>query len=74
MTISFISTVVAGFQVNVGIPILIILSILYIIAWILGISFIKKRTRKLAKGFETFSGVWMITMYFSLGLFPFIFA
>jgi 4-hydroxybenzoate polyprenyltransferase len=74
MTISFISTVVAGFQVNVGIPILIILSVLYIIAWILGISFIKKKTRKLAKGFETFSGVWMITMYFSLGLFPFIFA
>lgn len=72
MTISFISTVCAGFQVNVGIPILIILSILYISAWILGISFLRKPSRKLAKGFETFSGVWMITMYFSLGLLPFI--
>ena len=72
MTISFISTVCAGFQVNIGIPILIILSILYISAWILGISFLRKPSRKLAKGFETFSGVWMITMYFSLGLLPFI--
>lgn len=72
MTISFISTCAAGFQVNCGIPITCILSILYISALILCYKFVKNPTRKLAKMFETFSGIWMITMYFSLGGLPFI--
>lgn len=72
MTISFISTVIAGYQVGVGFPIACILSVLYIVAWYLGLSFIAEPTRKLAHLFETFSGIWMLVMYFSLGLLPFI--
>lgn len=71
MTISFISTVCAGFQVGIGYIIFFILSFLYIGAWILGVSFMNNPTRKKAKRFENFSGIWMIVMYFSLGLIPF---
>lgn len=57
MTISFISTVFAGYQVGVGFPIACILSVLYIIAWFLSLSFLAEPTRKLAHSFEIFSGV-----------------
>lgn len=72
MTISFISTCAAGFQVGVGKVITAILLVLYLYAIFMCIRFVKKPIRKYAKGFETFSGVWMLTMYFSLGLLPLV--
>ena len=74
MTISFISTCAAGFQVGVGHVITCILSVLYLYAIFMCIRFVKTPNRKYAKAFETYSGVWMITMYFSLGLLPIILA
>jgi 4-hydroxybenzoate polyprenyltransferase len=71
MTISGVSTVLAGFQVNVGFEILVVLSLLYIFAAYVALRFAKEPSPKNAKVFEIFPGVWMLLMYFMLGVLPF---
>lgn len=71
MTISFVSTVVAGFQVGAGIPIFCVLFVLYVFAGFISIKFAKNPTAKNAKVFEIFPGLWMMIMYLLLGIIPF---
>lgn len=71
MTISGTSTVLAGFQVSVGFPIMAVLSVLYIYAAYTAYRFAKNPTPKNAKVFEIFPGIWMILMHFMLGFLPF---
>lgn len=72
LTISFSSTVCAGFQVNAGLEIFCVLLVLYIYALSLSFSFIKEPTPEKSHRFEMFSGVWMIVMYLLLGGVPFL--
>ena len=72
LTVSFISTAVAGFQVGVGIPLTILLIVFYIWGLVISYNFLKEPTSKHAKIFETMSGIWMIVMYLALGLMPLI--
>ncbi len=71
MTVSFISTVLAAFQVGVGVQTLIVLAIFYSFACYISLRFAKESTAKNAKIFELFPGLWMIAMYLCLGLLPF---
>jgi len=71
MTISGTSTVVAGFHVRVGIPILCVLFPLYIYATYTAIRFATNPSPKNAKVFAVFPGAWMILMHFMLGFLPF---
>jgi len=71
MTISGVSTVLAGFQVRVGVPMLIVLSLLYIAAAWAARRFARDPSPKNAKFFELFPGLWMFAMYFMLGVLPF---
>ncbi|MDR1688706.1 MAG: UbiA family prenyltransferase [Clostridiales bacterium] len=71
MTISGVSTVLAGFQVSVGFEILAVLSLLYIFAAYVALRFAKEPSPENAKVFEIFPGVWMLLMYFMLGVLPF---
>lgn len=73
LTVSFISTAVAGFQVGVGILLTILLIVFYIWGLVISYNFLKEPTSKHAKIFETMSGIWMIVMYLALGLMPLIF-
>ncbi|MCL2019516.1 MAG: UbiA family prenyltransferase [Oscillospiraceae bacterium] len=71
MTISGTSTVVAGFQVNVGFEIMVVLLLHYIIALSSAVKFAKKPTPKNAKAFKILPGIWMILMHTMLGVLPF---
>lgn len=71
VTISGVSTILAGFQVRVGLEMTAVLSVLYIYAAYVALRFAKNPTPKNAKIFEIFPGVWMILMYFILGVVPF---
>ncbi len=71
MTVSFISTVIAAFQVHVGYQVLIILGILYCYACYISYKFAGEPTAKNAKVFEIFPGVWMLVMYLALGILPY---
>jgi len=71
ITASLASTVFAGFQVRIGLHILVILLPLYIIALLAARRFAKDPTPKNAKFFEIFPGIWMFLMYFMLGILPF---
>jgi len=71
LTISGTSTILAGFQVRVGIHILAVLSVLYIYAAFVAYRFAKNPTPKNAKIFEIFPGIWIIFMHFMLGFLPF---
>jgi 4-hydroxybenzoate polyprenyltransferase len=72
MSISFVSTVLAGFQVKAGIEILLVLFVLYCYAGYIAWRFAKDPTSKNAKIFEIFPGFWMISMYLLLGIIPFL--
>jgi len=71
ITISGISTILAGFQVRVGFIILVVLVPLYLYALYSAYKFAKKPTPKNAKIFEIFPGIWMILMHAMLGFLPF---
>ena len=71
ITASYASTVFAGFQVGVGLPILAILFPLYVIALFFAHKFAKDPSPKNAKFFKVFPGTWMFLMYFMLGGLPF---
>jgi len=71
MTISGTSTILAGFQVRVGFPIMAVLSVLYAYAAYTAFRFARSPTPKNAKVFEIFPGIWMILMHFMLGFLPF---
>lgn len=71
MTISGVSTVLAGFQVRVGIEIISVLLPLYIIAAFIAYRFARKPTPQNAKIFTIFPGIWMFLMYLLLGVLPF---
>jgi len=71
ITASLASTVFAGFQVHIGLHILIILLPLYIIALLAARRFALDPSSKNAKFFEIFPGIWMFLMYFMLGILPF---
>lgn len=71
VTISGVSTILAGFLVRVGWEMTIVLSILYIYAAFIAIRFAKDPTPKNAKIFEILPGIWMFFMYFILGVVPF---
>jgi len=71
MTISIVTTVIAGFQVRVGWIILFVLTPLYFFAAYNAYKFAKYPTSKNAKVFEIFPGIWMFLMYFMLGFLPF---
>jgi len=71
LTISGISTIVAGFQVRVGWHIFAVLSIIYVYAFYTAIRFAKNPTPQNAKIFKVLPGVWMILMHTMLGFLPF---
>jgi len=71
MSISGISTVLAGFQVRVGWEMMIILSPLYIYAVFIAVRFAKEPTSRNAKVFAVVPGVWILVTYFMLGVMPF---
>ncbi|MDR1321218.1 MAG: UbiA family prenyltransferase [Gracilibacteraceae bacterium] len=73
LTLSGISTVLAGFLVRVGFLLLAILSVLYIFAVAAALRFASSPTPANAKFFTVFPGVWMLVMYCMLGLAPFFF-
>ena len=73
ITASLASTVFAGFQVRIGLHILVVLLPLYVIALVAARRFALEPTSKNAKFFEIFPGVWMFLMYFMLGILPFFF-
>jgi 4-hydroxybenzoate polyprenyltransferase len=72
MTISGISTILAGFQVRVGFQIACVLSLLYLYAIYVAIKFAKNPTPKNAKIFTVLPGIWMILMHTMLGFLPFL--
>lgn len=71
MTISGTSTILAGFQVRVGLLIMAVLAPLYLYAAYTAYRFAKSPTPKNAKVFEIFPGIWMILMHLMLGFLPF---
>ncbi len=71
MTISLVTTVLAGFQVRVGMEIIAILSPLYVYAAFIAYRFARKPTPQNSKIFTTFPGIWMFLMYLLLGVLPF---
>jgi len=71
ITISGTSTILAGFQVRVGVPIMTVLSLLYVYATYIAYRFAKNPTTKNANVFNIFPGIWMICMHFMLGFLPF---
>ena len=71
MTISIVTTTLAGFRVNVGWVILAVLLPLYVWAAYAAARFAKVPTSKNAKFFEIFPGIWLILMYIMLGVLPF---
>jgi len=71
VSISWVSTIVEGFFVNVGYELGIAITILYSIAWYIAMRFAKNPTAKNAKVFLWFPGVWEVVQYFMIGLVPF---
>jgi len=71
MTTSYITTVLAGFQVRVGFIILCILAPIYLFAIFTAVRFAKDPSVKNAKVFEIIPAIWMFLMYFMLGVLPF---
>ncbi|MCL2354062.1 MAG: UbiA family prenyltransferase [Defluviitaleaceae bacterium] len=71
LTISSITTTLAGFQIGVGWHIMAALLVLYIYAFFVAIKFTKKPTAKNAKIFKVLPGVWMLVMHAGLGLLSF---
>jgi 4-hydroxybenzoate polyprenyltransferase len=71
MTISGTSTVLAAFQVGVGMIAFGVLLIFYLYAIFIAMRFGKKPTPQNAKVFKVFPGLWMMLMYVILGIVPF---
>jgi len=71
MTISGTSTILAGFQVRIGLIIAAVLAPFYLHGAYTAYRFAKNPTPKNAKVFEILPGVWMILMHFMLGFLPF---
>lgn len=71
ITISLVTTVLAGFQVQIGVEIIAILSPLYVYAAFIAYRFARKPTPQNAKIFTLFPGIWMFLMYLLLGGLPF---
>ena len=71
ITISIVTTILAGFQVRIGMEIIAILSPLYIYAAFIALRFARKPTPQNAKIFTIFPGIWMFLMYLLLGVLPF---
>lgn len=71
VSISLVSTILAGFQVRVGLEIAAMLAILYCYALFIAIRFAKNPTPKNAKIFTLFPGIWMIFNYSILGFLPY---
>lgn len=64
-----LATIAANYA-QYGLPTFIVLLIIGLICIIPGFIFIKKPSKKAAKGVETMSGIWTIAMYLTLGGIP----
>lgn len=71
VTISGVSTILAAFQVGVGIWMTVALSVLYVYAAFSAIKFAEAPTPQNARIFEVLPGFWMFIMYVILGVAPF---
>lgn len=71
VTISWISTIVEGFFVDITYELGTAITVLYIVAWYIAMKFAKNPTAKNAKSFLWFPGIWSIVQYTMIGIIPF---
>ncbi len=62
----------AAWKIDFFLPVLMVAGALLLLASAYSFVFIRKRSNKLAKGFEAASGVWTLFMYLMLGIVPFV--
>jgi 4-hydroxybenzoate polyprenyltransferase len=64
--------VVAARQIEFAVPMLLVLGTVWIAGVVLGVIFLRRTSGRLARGIETFSGVWTLVLYLTIGVAPLI--
>ena len=67
---AFVCACMVAMRIEFFFPVFIVLAVLALIASSLALEFIHRPTPKLAKRLEGFSGIWVIGLYFILGIIP----
>ncbi len=70
LVLTAISACMAAINIGFAWPVSVLLITLISVAMILGFKFTRSPSPALSKGIESFSGIWTILMYMSLGLLP----
>jgi 4-hydroxybenzoate polyprenyltransferase len=68
IALTLVSAIVAATQIGFAIPVAVALSLLLIVAVLIGSKFL--RQPKTGKPFELLSGIWTLVLYLSLGVVP----
>lgn len=67
---AFVCACVVAMEIGFFFPVFIVLALLALVASSLTLEFIHRPTSKLAKRLDNFSGIWVIGLYFILGIIP----